>query len=291
MPAYVVARALPVPGAPFANQGPMRSPGDQHTAIANPFEEPQQRISGYTAREIATLQSRLDKQLGPEYLSTRPGGGGAKVHYITAEKVIGLANEVFGFNGWSSSIVNFQVDYIEELPQQRVNLGMSVAVRVTLRDGTYHEDVGYGHIENAKGKAAAFEKTKKEATTDALKRALRLFGNVLGNCVYDKTYLANVTKIKAAPARFDESRLHRHSDCVAKKPALEHQVPKAEKPAEQKPVQAAPPPPQCKTGGTCMEGGGLTAMTVPTEESFDYFLGGKRTGSLVPGARANTLQS
>ena len=228
----------------------MHSPGDQHTAIANPFEEPQQRISGYTAQEIATLQSRLDKQLGPEYLSTRPGGGGGqKVHYITAEKVIGLANDVFGFNGWSSSIVNFQVDYIDELPQQRVNLGMSVVVRVTLRDGTYHEDVGYGHIENAKGKAAAFEKTKKEATTDALKRALRLFGNVLGNCVYDKTYLANVTKIKTAPAKFDESRLHRHSDCVAKRPALEP-VLKEEKPVERKPMQPAPPPPQCKTKGT-----------------------------------------
>ncbi len=267
---------------PSANQATVHSPGDQHSAIANPFEEPQQRISGYTAKEIATLQSRLDKQLGPEYLSTRPGGGGQKVHYITAEKVIGLANEVFGFNGWSSSIVNFQVDYIDELPQQRVNMGISVVVRVTLRDGTYHEDIGYGHIENAKGKAAAFEKTKKEATTDALKRALRLFGNVLGNCVYDKTYLANVTKVKAAPARFDESRLHRYSEGFAKNAALEP-VPKEEKAVERKPVQPAPPPPQCKTGGTYMEGCRLTAMVVPSEESFDFFLGGKPTGSLVLG--------
>lgn len=61
------------------------------------------------------------------------------------------------------------------------------------------QDVGYGHIENCKGKAAAFEKAKKEATTDALKRALRNFGNILGNCIYDKEYLARVTKIKIAP--------------------------------------------------------------------------------------------
>lgn len=61
------------------------------------------------------------------------------------------------------------------------------------------QDIGYGHIENCKGKAAAFEKAKKEGTTDALKRSLRTFGNVLGNCIYDKEYLAKVTKVKAAP--------------------------------------------------------------------------------------------
>ena len=40
---------------------------------------------------------------------------------------------------------------------------------------------------------------KKEGTTDALKRALRNFGNVLGNCLYDKTYLREVSKIKLPP--------------------------------------------------------------------------------------------
>jgi DNA repair and recombination protein RAD52 len=61
------------------------------------------------------------------------------------------------------------------------------------------QDVGYGHIENCKGKAAAFEKAKKEGTTDALKRALRNFGNVLGNCIYDKNYLDKVLRVKVAP--------------------------------------------------------------------------------------------
>jgi len=63
------------------------------------------------------------------------------------------------------------------------------------------QDIGYGHIENCKGKAAAFEKAKKEGTTDALKRALRNFGNVLGNCIYDKDYVSKVTKVKSAPVR------------------------------------------------------------------------------------------
>ncbi len=170
-------------------------------------------MSEYTAQEIAILQSRLDKQLGPEYISSRPGAAGQKVHYLAAEKVINLANEVFGFNGWSSAIKVITIDFIDENPHNgKISLGLSVTVRVTLRDGTYHEDIGYGHIENCKGKAPAFEKAKKEGTTDGLKRALRTFGNVLGNCIYDKDFVGRVTKIKVAPSRWDADNLHRHPD-------------------------------------------------------------------------------
>lgn len=198
-------------------------PGDQHTGriITNPFEEKAPRISEYTAQEIATLQSRLEKQLGPEYISSRSGPGGGKVHYVAAEKCIQLANEVFGFNGWSSQIMDIQVDFVDENPTTlKVSLGLSVIMRVTLRDGTFHEDIGYGHIENCKGKAAAFEKAKKEGTTDGLKRALRNFGNVLGNCIYDKEYLAKVTKIKVQPGKWDVANLHRHSGYAIKQEVM-----------------------------------------------------------------------
>lgn len=217
-------------------------PGDQHSSIANPFEEAKPRISEFTAMEIATLQSRLEKQLGPEYLSARSGPSGQKVHYIAAEKCIALANEVFGFNGWSSAIQNIQVDFVDENPQTlKISLGLSVIIRVTLRDGTYHEDIGYGHIENCKGKAAAFEKAKKEGTTDALKRALRNFGNVLGNCIYDKDYLAKVTKIKVGPTKFDEDNLHRHADFQKKQTVFKSDT---RGPTEQKPANNAAPLPR-----------------------------------------------
>lgn len=190
-------------------------PGHQYRGnenTVNPFEERVPHVNEYTARQIATLQSRLDKQLGPEYISTRPGAGGGKVHYLAAEKVINLANEVFGFNGWSSEIKNVQIDFVDESTSGKISLGLSVISRVTLRDGAFHEDIGYGHIENCKGKAAAFEKAKKEAATDAMKRSLRNFGNVLGNCLYDKDYLARVTKVKVAPSKWDAESLHRHPD-------------------------------------------------------------------------------
>ncbi|KAL4921215.1 hypothetical protein BDW62DRAFT_141624 [Aspergillus aurantiobrunneus] len=179
----------------------------------NPFEESPSRLNQYSPDEVATLQARLDKKLGPEYISARPGAAGQKVHYLSADKCINLANEVFGFNGWSSSIQNIQIDFVDESSNTgKVSLGLSVIVRVTLKDGAYHEDLGYGHIENCKGKAAAFEKAKKEATTDALKRALRNFGNVLGNCIYDKDYISKVTKVKTVPSKLDVADLHRHPD-------------------------------------------------------------------------------
>lgn len=59
------------------------------------------------------------------------------------------------------------------------------------------QDIGYGSSENQRSKAAAYEKARKEAVTDAMKRALRIFGNRLGNCAYDKIFLKEV---KTRPA-------------------------------------------------------------------------------------------
>ncbi|KAL4878569.1 DNA repair and recombination protein radC [Aspergillus karnatakaensis] len=194
----------------------------------NPFEETPSRSNQYTPDEAAALQARLEKKLGPEYISSRPGAAGQKVHYLAADKCINLANEVFGFNGWSSSIQTIQIDFVDESPNTgKISLGLSVIVRVTLKDGAYHEDVGYGHIENCKGKAAAFEKAKKEATTDALKRALRNFGNVLGNCIYDKDYVSKVIKVKTVPSKLDVDELHRHPDFA---------------PIKREPLRPKPPP-------------------------------------------------
>jgi recombination DNA repair RAD52 pathway protein len=77
---------------------------------------------------------------------------------------------------------------------------------------TARQDIGYGSIENGKGKAASFEKAKKEAATDGLKRSLRTFGNVLGNCLYDKEYLKKVQSMKVKPIKFQEDSLYRHVD-------------------------------------------------------------------------------
>ena len=63
-------------------------------------------------------------------------------------------------------------DFIDQLGD-KFYVGISAFVRVQLKDGSYHEDVGYGVSEGMRSKALSIEKARKEAITDSLKRALR----------------------------------------------------------------------------------------------------------------------
>uniref|UniRef100_A0A8D1AQ23 RAD52 homolog, DNA repair protein n=1 Tax=Sus scrofa TaxID=9823 RepID=A0A8D1AQ23_PIG len=82
--------------------------------------------------------------------------------------------------------------------------------RVAYTDGSYHEDVGYGVSEGLKSKALSLEKARKEAVTDGLKRALRSFGNALGNCILDKDYLRSLNKLpRQLPLEVDLTKAKR----------------------------------------------------------------------------------
>ncbi|XP_053518543.1 DNA repair protein RAD52 homolog isoform X5 [Artibeus jamaicensis] len=148
----------------------------------------------YTAEEYQSIQNALRQRLGPEYISTRMAGGGQKVCYIEGHRVINLANEMFGYNGWAHSITQQNVDFVDS-NNGKFYVGVCAFVRVQLKDGSYHEDVGYGVSEGLKSKALSLEKARKEAVTDGLKRALRSFGNALGNCILDKDYLRSLNKL------------------------------------------------------------------------------------------------
>ena len=56
--------------------------------------------------------------------------------------------------------------------------------------------------------ALSIEKARKEAVTDALKRALKSFGNVLGNCLSDKEYL----KVVGGMDKIDAHELSQRGD-------------------------------------------------------------------------------
>ncbi|XP_040927259.1 DNA repair protein RAD52 homolog isoform X2 [Betta splendens] len=152
----------------------------------------------YTAEEYQAVHDALRRRLGPEYISTRLAGGGQKVCYIEGHRVISLANEMFGYNGWSHSISQQNVDFVD-LINGKFYVGVSAFVKVQLKDGSFHEDVGYGVSEGLKSKALSLEKARKEAVTDGMKRALKCFGNALGNCILDKEYLLAINKIPKQP--------------------------------------------------------------------------------------------
>lgn len=163
----------------------------------------------FTAEEYEAIQNALNKKLGPEYISQRAGAGGQKLAYVEGWKLINLANETFGFNGWSHSVTHQNIDFVD-LVGSKYYVGVSAFVKVQLKDGVFHEDIGYGVSEGMKSKALSLEKARKEAVTDGLKRALKSFGQALGNCISDKDYLKFVTKqLKTECVQYDVSLMRR----------------------------------------------------------------------------------
>ena len=110
-------------------------------------------------------------------------------------------------------------DFIDQ-SSERFYIGVSTFVRVQLKDGTYHEDVGYGVSEGMRSKALSIEKARKEAVTDGLKRALRSFGNLLGNCISNKEYLKFIQR-HVKPVSFVYA-------CIICTPSLSPQVKRLE---------------------------------------------------------------
>ncbi|KRH93598.1 DNA repair and recombination protein RAD52/RAD22 [Pseudoloma neurophilia] len=156
------------------------------------FRKDEKLSSKDNAKKTAAL---LNKKLGPEFISYRQGFGMQEVAYLEGWAAISIANRIFGYNGWSSTVKSLTVDFLDEAGG-RFSTSVSAMVKVTLSDGTSHEDVGLGSAENQRTKSMALEKAKKEAVTDALKRALRQFGNALGNVLYDKEFLNDIKKFK-----------------------------------------------------------------------------------------------
>ncbi|GAA6061296.1 hypothetical protein JCM10212_004702 [Sporobolomyces blumeae] len=232
------------------------------------------------------LQDSLDKVLGPEYVATRPGGGGAKLTYLEGWKAINLANEVFGFNGWFTDIKYLEVDFIDYSPEsQRYSMGVTAIVRVRLQDGASHEDVGYGKLENTKSKADGLDKCKKEAVTDALKRALRHFGKLLGNCLYDKHYLSQLSAMKAKKPKFEWDSLYKpeHHSLYAEDP---RPLPRPRSAPGLDPTSMPPPP---VPEGAKPVGSTSTAVPAPPKHPA-HMTGGVQQRAQTVGGKANAGQ-
>lgn len=130
----------------------------------------------------------LKKPLSEKAVKTLPSG--SKAQYVEGYHVISEANRIFGFDGWSLETV-----YNREVCRQDAKIGKNqddgfkvgyeAKVRIAIGD-MVKEGTGHGSG-IAKDLFTCIEGAAKEAETDATKRALRLFGNVFGLALYDKT--------------------------------------------------------------------------------------------------------
>lgn len=132
----------------------------------------------------------LNQELDICRIKTRDKGN-ISLSYIEGHDVIETANKVFGFGNWSYSISKLEQVSQEQNQNQNHVICYKAIVQVLVHSENHtqevrREDVGFG-TGVAKTLADANEGAAKEAVTDALKRAMRSFGNQFGNSLYDKT--------------------------------------------------------------------------------------------------------
>ena len=125
--------------------------------------------------------NQLKQPLDVDRISKRQGSGGIQLSYLESHNVIDHLNQIFGFDGWSYSLLDFQTVPAEKGMIFRAHLRL--VVRFDEREVT-REDVGIGVA--ASNKAEQLEKGSKEAVSDALKRCSRTLGDQFGNSLYDK---------------------------------------------------------------------------------------------------------
>ena len=132
----------------------------------------------------------LNEELNSSRIKTREKGN-ISLSYIEGFDVIDTANTIFGFGNWDYAISKLEL-VSSEINQNQNNVICYKAIVQVLVHSDDHskdisrEDVGFG-TGTAKTLADAHENAGKEAVTDALKRAMRSFGNQFGNSLYDKS--------------------------------------------------------------------------------------------------------
>lgn len=139
----------------------------------------------FSPEQIKKLEAPLDPS------NVKPPPQGKYGEYVDSYHVISEANRIFGYDGWSYGITKIEPCSRVETVDSRGNPQVRVGYRCTVRanvDGVQREGAAVGTgIAKPDNEADAHESAIKEAETDALKRALRSFGNTFGLALYDKT--------------------------------------------------------------------------------------------------------
>lgn len=146
----------------------------------------------YTPLEARQIDEQLAIPLSKRDVKVRPGPGGKRLTYIEGWRAIDIANSIFGFDGWSSQLVSLDVRVCKQTPDKRWHACVMATMRITIRNGAFHEDRGGGHAENKRTEEEAMMAAEKEALTDACKRALKNFGQRLGLSLYSDEHLRTI---------------------------------------------------------------------------------------------------
>jgi DNA recombination protein Rad52 len=131
-------------------------------------------------------------------------GGGRQVPYITGATAIDQANEIFGYDGWCSDVLDVQAIPVERRKQNTGEIIPLTLYRATVRVsipawGIHRTDVG--SVLTSNNSPEAHDTALKGCVTDGLKRALHQFGPQFGAELYDKEAVAALQQPAAAAGR------------------------------------------------------------------------------------------
>ena len=130
---------------------------------------------------------KLGQTLDPGLVSQRKGRAGRTYSYVEGRTAIDQANRIFGHGGWGYDLVGeVSLRDTENVDGQTGEVkrvrAYSATVRVNVTGALSRTDVGFHAV--AEGTTEGHDTAYKAAVTDALKRALRSFGDQFGNSLY-----------------------------------------------------------------------------------------------------------
>ena len=140
----------------------------------------------FSEKQLQVLKCDIE----PSRIKSRDKGN-ISLSYLEGFDLMETANKIFGFGNWSYTISSLEQVSQETNTNQNLILCYKAIIRLTVYGLDFNkqvtkEDVGFG-TGISKMLSEAHEGGAKEAVTDALKRAMRSFGNQFGNSLYDKS--------------------------------------------------------------------------------------------------------
>ncbi len=141
---------------------------------------------------MTELAEKLAQPLDAARIKSRPNGRGGQLSYLETHDVIRAANEIFGFGKWGHEVTELrQLDAVTVHNSDSKAgwcVGYVCVVKLTVDGCVPVSGVGFGDGTEYRESAlvTAHELAAKEAESDALKRALKNYGDQFGLALYDK---------------------------------------------------------------------------------------------------------
>ncbi len=124
-------------------------------------------------------QSLLNEKLKEQNIKERPGAGGKKLKYVSGDYAIATANRIFGFGKWGYRVLSKSRESVSDKEFYTADIELYVI-------GCPFPFPGEGVGVPQNSTIEQHEKARKEAVTDALKRALRHYGDQFGLSLYNE---------------------------------------------------------------------------------------------------------